>query len=68
MRYSTYIENWGKLKIEMMQMYIELRDGHISLSDLLEWRERIWAKQYEARETIERLREQINEMKGEENG
>lgn len=68
MRYATYRENWDALKIEMMRMYIELRDGHISLSDLLDWRLRIWCEQYEARETIERLREQINEMKGEENG
>lgn len=65
MRYSTYIENWDKLKIEMMQMYIEIRDGHLSLSDLLEWRERVWAKQYEARETIERLRGLLGEMEEE---
>lgn len=61
MRYSTYIENWDNLKIEMMQMYIELRDGHFSLSDLLEWRERVWAEQYEARETIVRLRGLLDE-------
>ncbi len=65
MKYSTYIEPWDKLKVEMMQMYIELRDGHFSLSDLLEWRLRIWAEQYEARDTIRRLREQIDEMEKE---
>ena len=68
MRYSTYWDNWDTLKIEMMQMYIEIRDGHFSLSDLLEWRLRIWCEQYEARETIERLREKIDEMEKEKNG
>jgi hypothetical protein len=62
MRYSTYWHDWDVLKIEMIQMYIELRDGHVSLSDLLDWRLRIWCEQSEARETIERLRETIDEM------
>lgn len=65
MKYSTYREAWSQLKIEMMQMWIEIRDGHFSLSDILEWRLRIWSEQYEARETIARLRLQIDEMKKE---
>jgi hypothetical protein len=68
MRYATYRENWDALKIEMMRMYIELRDGHISLSDLLDWRLRIWCEQYEARETIERLRGLLGEREEEKNG
>ena len=66
MRYSTYWDNWDTLKIEMMQMYIEIRDGHFSLSEILEWRLRIWCEQYEARETIERLRERVDEMEEKE--
>ena len=62
MKYMTYIENWDKLEVKTMQMYTELKDGHISLSEFLDWRLRVWCEQYEARETIERLRIKIDEM------
>ena len=67
MKYSAYRVSWESLKIEMMQMYIELRDGHFSLSDLLEWRLRVWCEQYDARDTIVRLREQVDEMEKKKN-
>jgi len=65
MKYPKFDDNWERTRIDTMQMYIEIRDGHFSLSDLLEWRQRVWCEQYEVRETIRRLREEVDHLRAE---
>lgn len=65
MKYPKFDENWERTRIDTMQMYIEIRDGHFSLSDLLEWRQQVWCEQVEVRETINRLREEVDHFRAE---
>ena len=66
MKCPKFDENWERTRIDTMQMYIEIRDGHFGLSALLEWRKRVWCEQVEVRETISRLREEVDHLRAED--